>query len=190
DRAVMLGTSLGGIVIMLLAAAAPERIAAAVINDIGPEVEPAGLARIREYVGQGRSFPTWMHAASGLRHQAGIAYPGVAISDWLRLAKRQMAAAAGGRTTSDYDMQLAEPIHPPQGIAPVDMWLSFLAPAERPVLALRGDLSGLLSVATLARMAREVPGLEAVTVPRVGHAPTLEEPVAQQAISALLARVA
>lgn len=190
DRAVMLGTSLGGIVIMLLAAAAPERIAAAVINDIGPEVEPAGLARIREYVGQGRSFPTWMHAARGLREQAGIAYPDFAISDWLRLAKRLMAVGPGGRITFDYDMKIAEPFHRPEGSAPVDMWPAFRALAGRPALALRGEMSDILSAATLARMTREVAGLDAVTVPRVGHAPTLEEPGARQAIAALLARIA
>src|SRR5688500_18648796 len=61
-RVVAVGTSLGGIVIMLLALQAPERLAAVVLNDVGPEIEPAGLARIRGYVGQGRSFPTWMHA--------------------------------------------------------------------------------------------------------------------------------
>jgi pimeloyl-ACP methyl ester carboxylesterase len=74
-RVVAIGTSLGGIVTMLLALTAPERIAGAVLNDIGPEIDPAGLARIRDYVGQGRSFPTWMHAARGLRDQGGVAYP-------------------------------------------------------------------------------------------------------------------
>lgn len=189
ERVVAVGTSLGGIVIMLLAMTAPERIAAAVLNDIGPEVEAAGLARIREYVGQGRSFPTWMHAARGLREQGGVAHPGFAISDWLRLAKRLMAVGPAGRIAFDYDMRIAEPFTRPEGSAPVDMWPAFRALAGRPVLALRGALSDILSAATLARMARELDGLEAVTVPRVGHAPTLEEPAAQRAIAALLAKV-
>jgi pimeloyl-ACP methyl ester carboxylesterase len=189
ERVVAVGTSLGGIVIMLLAMTAPERIAAAVLNDVGPEIEAAGLARIREYVGQGRSFPTWMHAARGLREQAGIAYPDFAISDWLRIAKRWMVVGPGGRIAFDYDMKIAEPFNRADGTAPVDMWPAFRALAGRPVLALRGALSDILSAATLARMAREIDGLEAVTIERVGHAPTLEEPPAQSAIGALLARV-
>src|SRR6188768_421734 len=175
ERVVAIGTSLGGIVIMLLAMTAPERIAAAVLNDIGPEVEAAGLARIREYVGQGRSYPTWMHAARGLKEQGGVAYPDFAVSDWLRLAKRLMVVGPGGRITFDYDMKIAEPFSRPASTAPVDMWPAFRALAGRPVLAVRGALSDILSAATLDRMARELEGLETVTVARVGHAPTLEE---------------
>ncbi len=190
ERVVAIGTSLGGIVIMLLAMTAPERIAAAVLNDIGPEIEPAGLERIRDYVGQGRSFPTWMHAARGLREQGGIAYPDFAIADWLRLAKRLMVVGPGGRIAFDYDMKIAEPFNRAEGTAPVDMWPAFRALGGRPVLALRGELSDIVSVATLKRMARELKGLQTVTVPRVGHAPTLEEPVAQRGIAALLAKIA
>ena len=190
ERVVAIGTSLGGVVTMLLAMTAPERIAAAVLNDIGPEVEATGLARIRDYVGQGRSYPTWMHAARGLKEQGGVAYPDFAISDWLRLAKRLMVVGPGGRIAFDYDMKIAEPFNRAEGTAPVDMWPAFRALADRPVLALRGALSDIISAATLKRMGRELKGLQAVTVPRVGHAPTLEEPAAQQGIAALLAKVA
>ena len=190
ERVVAIGTSLGGVVTMLLAATAPERIAGAVLNDIGPEVEAAGLARIRDYVGQGRSFPTWVHAARGLREQSGVAYPNFAISDWLRLARRLMVVGPGGRIAFDYDMKIAEPFNRPQAAATADMWPAFRALAGRPVLAVRGALSDILSAATLERMGRELKGLQAVTVPRVGHAPTLEEPVAQQGIAALLAKIA
>ena len=191
DRVVAIGTSLGGIVTMLLAAQMPERIAGAVLNDIGPDIELAGLDRIRDYVGQGRSFPTWMHAARALREQAGEAHPDFAIADWLRLAKRLMCVGAGGRIAFDYDMKIAEPFSAPPADGPaVDMWPLLRALAGRPVLAVRGELSDILSPATLARMEREVPGLESVTVPRTGHAPTLDEPVAQTAIAGLLARVA
>ena len=190
ERVVAIGTSLGGVVTMLLAMTAPERIAAAVLNDIGPEVEATGLARIRDYVGQGRSYPTWMHAARGLKEQGGVAYPDFAISDWLRLAKRLMVVGPGGRIAFDYDMKIAEPFNRAEGTAPVDMWPAFRALADRPVLAVRGALSDILSAATLKRMGRELKGLKAVTVPRVGHAPTLEEPAAQQGIAALLAKVA
>lgn len=189
ERVVAIGTSLGGVVTMLLAMTAPERIAAAVLNDIGPEIEAAGLARIRDYVGQGRSYPTWMHAARGLREQGGVAYPDLAVSDWLRLAKRLMVVGPGGRIAFDYDMKIAEPFNRPEGTTGFDMWPAFRALDGRPVLAVRGALSDILSVATLERMRGELRGLRTVTVPRVGHAPTLEEPVAQRGIAALLAKL-
>ncbi|HWK41595.1 MAG TPA: alpha/beta hydrolase [Croceibacterium sp.] len=191
DRVVALGTSLGGIVTMLLAAQSPDRIAAAVLNDIGPDVEAKGLARIRDYVGQGRSFPTWMHAARALRDQAGAIYPDFAIADWLRIAKRWLAVSGNGRIVFDYDMRIAEPIHQADITAPsFDMWPAFRALAGRPLLAIRGESSDILSARTLKRMEREVPGMEAITVPRTGHAPTLEEPPVQAAIARLLAQVA
>ena len=190
-RVVMVGTSLGGIVIMVIAMTAPDRIAAALLNDVGPEIEATGLARIREYVGQGRSFPTWVHAARGLKDQAGAAYPDFELADWLRLAKRLMAIGPGGRISFDYDMKIAEPFQTADGTAPApDMWPAFSALAGRPLLAVRGELSDILSAATLERMTREVPELEAVTVERTGHAPTLEEPDARAAIARLLAKVA
>ena len=189
ERVVAVGTSLGGIVTMLLALQAPERIAAAVLNDIGPDIEAAGVERIRGYVGQGRSFPTWMHAARGLKEQAGEAYPDCTVTDWLRLAKRLMAVGAGGRIAFDYDMKIAEPFQARLPAEPVDLWPAFRALAGRPVMAIRGELSDILSEATLARMKRELPTLETVTIARTGHPPTLEEPPAQQAIASLLAKV-
>ena len=189
ERVVAVGTSLGGIVIMLLALQAPDRLAGVVLNDIGPEIEAEGLARIRGYVGQGRSFPTWMHAARALKEQAGAAYPDYAIADWLKLAKRLMAVGPGGRIAFDYDMKIAEPFQSAEGTAPVDMWPAFRALAGRPVLAIRGELSDILSARTLEKMADEMPGLDVCTVPRTGHAPTLEEPEAQAALGRFLAKV-
>jgi len=190
-RVVGIGTSLGGMVAMLLAAQSPDRFAALALNDIGPQVEEEGLARIREYVGQGRSFPTWMHAARALQEQAGAAHPDFTLADWLRLSKRLMCIAESGRIAFDYDMKIAEPFaRPPDAGGPsLDLWPAFRALAGRPVLALRGELSDILSAQTLARMERELPGLDAVTVPRTGHAPTLEEPAAREALARLLAQV-
>ncbi|MNC90289.1 Alpha/beta hydrolase family protein [compost metagenome] len=101
-----------------------------------------------------------------------------------------MVVGPGGRIAFDYDMKIAEPFNRPEGSAAADMWPVFRALAGRPVLAVRGGLSDILSAATLERMDRELPELDTVTVPGVGHAPTLEEPAAQRAIAALLARIA
>ncbi|QZH75313.1 MAG: alpha/beta hydrolase [Erythrobacter sp.] len=194
EKVVVMGTSLGGIVTMLLAAQDPGRFAGVVLNDIGPDIEESGLERIRDYVGQGRSFPTWMHAARSLKDTSALAYPDFTMPDWLRLAKRLMVVGGSGRIAFDYDMHIADPFAhagPVEGeAAGANMWPAFEALAGRPVLALRGELSDILSAATHSRMAATLPDCEAVTVPRVGHTPTLEEPEAQSAIARLLGRVA
>lgn len=192
ERFVSIGTSLGGLMTMLLAAANPQRIAAAVINDVGPEIEPAGLARIREYVGQGRSYETWVHAARALQETGGQIYPGWQLPDWLRMAKRCMVIGTGGRIVFDYDMNIAEPFEAEQGPAPAPevMWALYDALATRPLLVLRGAHSDILSADVAARMAARAPSAELVTVPGVGHAPTLDEDESLAAIQRLLARAA
>ena len=191
DRFVAFGTSLGGIVIMLLAAQHRDRLAGVLLNDIGPEIEAAGLARIREYVGQGRSFPTWMHAARALKDQGRDAHPDFEIGDWLGQAKRLMCVGGNGRIAFDYDMKSADPVQQQPPDAPTgDMWPAFGALAGRPILAVRGETSDILSPATLERMKAEIPEVDAVIVPRTGHAPLLTEPEAVAGIQRLLAKVA
>ncbi|WP_338646092.1 alpha/beta hydrolase [Novosphingobium olei] len=190
SRFVSIGTSLGGLLTMLLALGGADRIAGAVINDIGPVIETEGLDRIRSYVGQGRSFETWMHAARALAEAQGDIFPDFAITDWLRMAKRTMAVGSGGRIAFDYDMKIAEPLDAaPEGAAP-DLWPAFDALAGRPLLLLRGAHSDILSAEAAQEMAARNPQLELVTVARVGHAPTLDEPVAVAAIERLLAALA
>lgn len=186
---IAIGTSLGGLLTMLLAATTPDRIAAAVLNDIGPEVNPAGIERIRSYVGQGRNFPTWMHAARALAESQGPTFPQASITDWLAMAKRCMVVGSNGRIHFDYDMKIAEPFAQADGASNVDMWPAFQALAGRPVALLRGQLSDVLTAATFKKMAKLLPDAEAVTVPKVGHAPTLAEPAALAAIDQLLAKV-
>ncbi|MEC9067988.1 alpha/beta fold hydrolase [Pelagerythrobacter marinus] len=189
-RFVAVGTSLGGLMTMLLAAAGPGRIAGAVLNDIGPEVEAGGLARIGEYVGQPRNFPTWMHAARALEDVHGAAHPGFATEDWIAMAKRGMAVQPNGRIAFDYDMGIAEPFQGGEGGAPPDLWPAFEALRTAPLLVVRGALSDLFSEATAQAMVARHGDAELVTVPGVGHAPLLDEPEALAAIDRLLARAA
>lgn len=189
-RFVAIGTSLGGLMTMLLAHDQPERIAGAALVDVGPEIGSEGIARIREYVGQGGSFPTWIHAARALQELHGSVHPGFAIDDWLAMAKRLMVLGANGRIAYDYDMGIAEPFQAAEGVAPADLWPAFEALAGRPLLLIRGETSTILGVATVREMQRRIPELELVTVPRTGHAPTLAESEALAGIERLLARVA
>ena len=192
SKVVAIGTSLGGLLTMLLAATGPERLAGAVLNDIGPEVDPAGIERIRSYVGQGRSFATWMHAARALEEAQGTNFPAFELSDWLVFAKRSMTVGSNGRIVFDYDMKIAEPLAKADAAAPPDLWPAFaaLGGAEKgcPVLVIRGETSDILSPATLAAMVAALPGTQTLSVPGIGHAPTLDEPVAVAAIDALLSR--
>lgn len=188
-KVIAFGTSLGGIVTMLLAAAAPGRIAGALLNDVGPEIEPAGLGRIRGYVGKSNTWPTWMHAARAVADANSEVYPGYEIEDWLAMAKRIYRLNSSGRIVLDYDMKIAEPFRVPGNEAGPDMWHALEQLKTVPVLILRGQRSDVLGVATADRMVKALDHAELVTVPGVGHTPTLGEPDAVSAIDRLLARI-
>ena len=186
SRFIAIGTSMGGLMTMLLAQARPGRIAAAVMNDIGPVVEAGGLDRISAYVGQGRSYPTWVHAARGLEAVHAPAFPDYDLDQWLDMAKRTMVVSQNGRIAFDYDMAIAEPFAKPGNAAPPNLWLAFEALAGVPMLLVRGELSDLLTPETVKQMRVRNPAMRSITVPRVGHAPTLDEPEVRTAIHALL----
>lgn len=189
-RFVAIGTSLGGIMTMLMAATHVDRMAGAVLNDIGPDIEKAGLDRIRGYVGSGSAYPTWVHAARALAENNADIYPDFKLEDWLAQAKQRYRLNSSGRVVLDYDLRIAEPLKVPGNEAGVDMWPVLAAFRNIPTLILRGELSDLMSEATAQRMKREIGDqAELVTVARVGHTPTLDEPEAVAAIGRLLERV-
>lgn len=193
ESVVAVGTSLGALMTLIMAIGAPERIAAAILNDAGPVLEAEGLERIKAYVGQGRTFPTWVHAARAIEETQALAYPAYELADWIRMAKRTMVLSSAGRIVFDYDMKIAEPFAAdqaePDGAPQADLWPGFDGLTGKPVLVIRGELSDILSAATLDAMAARRPGVDIVTVPGVGHAPTLSEPEAVEAIDAFLARL-
>ncbi|AEG47982.1 alpha/beta hydrolase fold protein [Sphingobium chlorophenolicum L-1] len=189
-RFVAIGTSLGGIITMLIAATHREWLAGALLNDVGPTLEEAGLARIRTYVGIGQSHPSWVHAARALEESNRDIYPAYGLDQWLAMAKRLYRLTGAGRIVLDYDMRIAEPLRVASDEAGVDMWPVMQAFRGIPTLLLRGERSDLLSAATAERMAQEIgPDAELATVPHVGHAPLLDEPASAFAIDRLLARV-
>lgn len=190
DRFVAIGTSLGGIVAMLLAGAGHGTVAGAVFNDVGPDIDPDGLARIRSYVGKSASYPTWMHAARAVAESNADSHPGFAIGDWLKMAKQQHRLNSMGRIVLDYDMKIAEPFRVPGNEAGPDMWRALERLKGVPVLIVHGEQSDILSAAVADRMRAALDQAELVTLKGVGHAPTLEEPEAAAAIDRLLARVA
>jgi pimeloyl-ACP methyl ester carboxylesterase len=189
DRFATVGTSLGGIVTLLLAAMLPGRLAATVINDVGPMIEEAGLARIRGYVGQSGSHPTWIHAARAAAEANADVYPLWRIEDWLTFVKRTHRLTPEGRIVLDYDPNIAQPFKVPGGESGGDLWPAFSALKTVPTLILRGAHSDILSPATAQAMLAALDQGLLIEIPETGHAPTLDEPAARAGIAAHLAAI-
>ena len=186
-QAIFVGTSLGGLVTMALAAFAPQRIAATVLNDVGPELDAAGIERIGTYVGRPVSFESWAQAAQSLGDAHRARHPNYTAEDWARYARR-ICRERDGEILFDYDMAIAENFRAAQAAPPIDAWPYFQALSASPLLIIRGEHSDLLSAAAARAMANAHPDAALVTVPGVGHAPDLIEPEAIAAIDRFLAR--
>ena len=188
-RVVLIGTSRGGLIAMLMAALHRDRLAGVLLNDIGPVLEPAGLLRIRRYLGRPLRFTTWRGAVAALK-RINPELDSLSEAEWLAFARR-VYRDEGGRPVLDYDVNLRRSFPAAARIAAgtvPPMW-ELMAPLETlPVTVLRGEHSDLLSPQTLARMAANVPGLDAVTVANRGHAPFLDEPESRAGVARLLAR--
>jgi pimeloyl-ACP methyl ester carboxylesterase len=188
ERVIVVGTSLGGLMAMLMAATRPQALAGVVLNDIGPEIDPTGAARIQSYAGRLPPVRTWDDAAAQMKMTFGLALPEYSEQQWLAFARQSFDEGADGVPRLAADPKIGDAIRsiPPPPGATQAMWLAFGQLRNTPALALRGAHSDLLSAATFERMQREVPSLVAVTVPNRGHAPQLDEPDSLRAIDAFL----
>lgn len=184
--AVFVGTSLGGICTMAFALGDRERIAGALLNDIGPVVDKAGIDRISGYVGKAARFTGWDDAIAQIAGRNGDVYPDYGPAEWERFVRR-MAREDGTGIVFDYDMRIADNFE--SATSASDMWPMYQALNGRPVTILRGELSDLLSVEVAGRMAGAIDDVELVTIPRVGHAPSFDEPESIAALERLLDRV-
>jgi pimeloyl-ACP methyl ester carboxylesterase len=186
-RVAVIGTSLGGLIAMLLATARPRALAAIVLNDVGPEVAPEGLARISAYVGKLPPVNSWDDAVRQTRTVYGDALPDLSDAEWLEFTRAGFRDDGRGVPVPDMDPRIGETVRAaPQGAAP-DLWPVFAALQPVPTLAIRGARSDVLSAQTLVRMQSEKPDLHVLTVANRGHAPRLDEPECVAAIDALLA---
>lgn len=177
-RAIFIGTSLGGIVTMLTSMTAPSRIAAAIINDVGPELAPEGIARIAGYVGAAAAAPTPAatldDAVARIRAINEVAFPGRDEDFWLTFAKRTFRLHIDGSWRLDYDPLIGKALIE-VGPAP-DLWPAFASLEPIKTLVLRGALSDLLSVSIIEKMKSVNKAFEYAEIANVGHAPTLTEP--------------
>ncbi len=185
-EAVFVGTSLGGLVTMLMAVMAPQRIAGAILNDVGPEVGQGGIDRIKTYVGRDVRFRDWDEAADAIASNYGASFDRYTHDDWVKMAKRN-CREDNGEIRFDYDMAIALPFNAGGETPQVDMWPLFTALAQKPLLLVRGAKSELLAAETAAKMQAKAPGMKFALVQGVGHAPELNEPEALSAIEDFLA---
>ncbi len=183
-KVVVIGTSLGGMMAMILLSIIPHRIDAVVLNDVGPEVDARGLARIAGYVGKSEPVDTWEAAAQQAAHINAVAFPDYGPDDWLAMA-RAIFVEQGNKLVFDYDPAIAQSIA--DGVITTNFWPLFENMPSKPMLVIRGALSDILSAETQAEMARRLPDVRNVTIAGRGHAPTLGEPDAEQAIGIFLA---
>lgn len=180
-RVVVIGTSLGGFVGMFLASEHRERVTGLVLNDIGPELEMAGMLRIATSAGKARAATSWQEAADDARSANAQVFPDFTNADWLQFARRIYREQAFDCIVREVDPNVGRAVREASGPTP-DFWAAFRALRDLPLLCLRGEFSDLLSARTVERMAEIHPGMQSCVIPRRGHAPTLDEPASCAAI--------
>lgn len=205
EQAIFLGTSLGGLVSMILAYQSPEKLVAVILNDLGPEVDPAGYQRILASAGkQGAPVRTWPEAIEQCKEKYGVAFNEMPDEFWQDFTRKSYRDGANGIPELDIDPKIGDAIRFTAKAAkvlgilnklkllrevrgvPIDPWDAFRA-ISMPCLVLRGEHSDVLSEAIIDRMQAIKPDLARATIPERGHAPVLDEPASLAAIDDFLA---
>ena len=190
-RVALIGTSMGGLISLLMMRQMPKRIAGVVLNDVGPVVEKTGITRIAGYAGKVQPVTGWASAAEAVKTIQGAAFPDMPEERWMDFARRTFRELQNGDVVLDYDPNIARGLGKvkPGFLTSFALWRLFGALKKAPLLVVRGGLSDLLSDKTAREMVRRHPDAKLVTVPRVGHAPILDEPEAVSALTEFLTRL-
>jgi pimeloyl-ACP methyl ester carboxylesterase len=191
SRVALIGTSMGGLISILMMRTMKERVAGIVLNDVGPVVERDGIARIASYAGKVRPVTGWESAADAVKTIQGAAFPDMPEERWMDFARRTYKELPGGEVVLDYDPNIARSLGKvkPGALTNFFLWRVFGATKKAPLLVVRGEMSDILSARTAELMVKRHPDARLATVPRVGHAPILDEPQAVSAITDFLARL-
>lgn len=189
DKVTIVGTSMGGLIAMVMVAMQPQRIAGIVFNDVGPHIETEGLTRIQGYVGKSQPIESWDDAVRSVQALNGPFFPDFGPQDWRDFARRTCRERDDGSVVSDYDPAIATSANAAAIASPPDLWPLWALADAIPVLVIRGAMSDLLSAETVGRMGANHSGPFAdAEVPNRAHAPILDEPVAIAAIRDFLSR--
>jgi pimeloyl-ACP methyl ester carboxylesterase len=189
QRVAVIGTSMGGLLAMMLGVGHRDRVLGLVLNDMGPEVDPAGLDRIKGYAGRLPAPKNWDDAIAQTRSMFGAAWPNLSAERWSTLTRRGYREDEKGTLSVDADPMIGEMLRAAPA-ASANLWPFWQALRGIPMLAIRGAQSDLLSGATFARMKAENPDLEQLEVAQRGHVPLLDEPECLAAIDAFLRNLA
>jgi len=188
DKVIVVGTSLGGLCSMVMSATRPERMAGVIMNDIGPEINPAGIARVQEYTGRLAPVSSWDEAIEQTRAIYGDWLPGLSGEDWKKMAWRAYREGEDGVPRLDMDPNIGEAVRK-VGAQKGDPWELFDSFGDMPVMVLWGVLSDILTRDIVDRMAARKPDLQVVAIPDRGHVPLLNEPECLAAIDRFLEAV-
>lgn len=191
DRAIFIGTSMGGIIAHIIAEKNAELVAAVVLNDIGPVAAPNGLARIGRYAGIVPELANWNDAEAYVRRINQAAFPKYTDADWASVARMTFREDSSGKPIFDYDPMIRRPIEEGHHIGDSEIaWQRFASLAgAAPLLVLRGELSDILSTEIVRDMLNIAPTMRVVEIPKVGHAPFLTEAAATSAVMTFVASV-
>ena len=186
---IMIGTSLGGLLAMIMASQQPRRVRAVILNDAGPEADPAGYTRILASFDQQTGVKDWQEATRQCKQTYEAALPDMPVEFWSEYVRKNHREGEGGQPELDIDPNIGEAIRKGDlsriaGIQ-VDPWAAFRA-ITMPCLVLRGELSDILSAEIVERMAVVKPDLKMAVIPNRGHAPLLYEPESLAAIDTFL----
>jgi pimeloyl-ACP methyl ester carboxylesterase len=184
----VIGTSLGGLLAMMLGVGHRARIAGIILNDIGPEADPVGIERIKGYAGRLPPPKDWSDAIAQTKIMFGQAWPNLADERWSAITRRSYREDAAGALNVDADPMIGEMLRASPA-ATATLWPFWNALRAIPMLAIRGERSDILSAATFARMKADNADLEQLEVAQRGHAPLLDEPECVLAIDGFLSRV-
>jgi pimeloyl-ACP methyl ester carboxylesterase len=184
----VIGTSLGGLLAMMMGAAYRGRVAGIVLNDIGPEADPVGIERIKGYAGRLPPPTDWSDAIAQTRSMFADAWPNFDADRWSTIVRRGYREDASGAIRVDADPMIGEMLRAAP-VATATLWPFWSALRGIPMLAIRGERSDILSTAVFARMKAENPDLMQLEVAQRGHVPLLDEPECIAAIDTFLARL-
>ncbi|MAI89586.1 MAG: hypothetical protein CBB65_04035 [Hyphomonadaceae bacterium TMED5] len=190
EKVFLIGTSMGGLMSMILMTMIPQRVHGVVLNDIGPVLMKKGLDRIQSYVGGTTIKDSWEEAANAVASVQKVAFPDYTDEQWMAFAKRTYRELEDGRVELDYDPEISRSVKEvrPNIFTNMAMWKLFRAMKPVPMLLVRGELSDLLSPKNANKMVRKHGNAKLVTVARVGHTPLLDEPTVVEALNEFLSQ--
>jgi pimeloyl-ACP methyl ester carboxylesterase len=184
-RVIAIGISMGGLLSIGLATAMPATLAALVVDDAGPEINRKGTGRILHYIAADRPQSDWPSAVREMRQLL----PTLSLrtdEEWLDFARATFVEGSDGRLHFDWDTNIARPLRAEMDGETANLWNLWRAVGNRPALVIRGGVSDILSAETLLRMQAEKPDLVHITLPDVGHAPTMNEPPVREVLDDFL----